>query len=210
MSDVPANNPINVTDLDKEFPVPGQDNDSQGFRDNFTVIDDNFVAAKARLEDLETNTVRVEADNTFLPLTTGGTTRLINPTLQGEKYVAVTIEPVEATPTTSNAIINFSAGAYQELTISEETILTVDDSSENLEGSGYLQKVTLHITAIGDTQNLKWDGDLTIKFDTASESFWKRGTTETSDILVDKVYLIELWTYQGSNTYYTKYIGEFE
>ena len=52
MSDVPANNPINITDLDIEFPVPGQDNDSQGFRDNFTVINTNNNAVKTRLEDI--------------------------------------------------------------------------------------------------------------------------------------------------------------
>ena len=50
MSAIPGNNIVNVADLDTAFPVPGQDNDSQGFRDNFTVIDNNFTSTKARLE----------------------------------------------------------------------------------------------------------------------------------------------------------------
>jgi hypothetical protein len=201
MSDVPANNPINVTDLDKEFPVPGQDNDSQGFRDNFTVIDDNFVAAKARLEDLETNSVRKEANTTFLPLSTGGTARLINPTLQSHSEVKY-----EVTVESGTATIDFSQGTYQTIIITDDTEVTFT----NVPDSGYMQKVVLHITATGGTQNLTWDDSLTIKFDTASESFWNRTTTQSSDIPINKAYLIEVWTYQGSTTFYANYIGEFE
>ena len=53
MSSVPGSNIVNTTDLDTEFPVPGQDNDSQGFRDNFAVINNNATSIKARLEDIQ-------------------------------------------------------------------------------------------------------------------------------------------------------------
>ena len=42
---MPSN--INTTDIDIEFPVAGQDNDSQGFRDNFSILKNNFASAKA-------------------------------------------------------------------------------------------------------------------------------------------------------------------
>ena len=61
MSDVPANNPINITDLDVEFPVPGQDNDSQGFRDNFNIIKTNFTSAKSEIETLQNNTAKTNS-----------------------------------------------------------------------------------------------------------------------------------------------------
>jgi hypothetical protein len=44
---------INITNIDGLFPVAGQDNDSQGFRDNFTNIKNNFDAARAEIEDLQ-------------------------------------------------------------------------------------------------------------------------------------------------------------
>ena len=34
---------INDSGINKDYPAPGQDNDSQGFRDNFNVIQDNFT-----------------------------------------------------------------------------------------------------------------------------------------------------------------------
>ena len=56
---------INETGVNKDYPIAGQDNDSQGFRDNFTVIKDNFVAAKSEIKTLETNTAKLNADNNF-------------------------------------------------------------------------------------------------------------------------------------------------
>ena len=44
---------INPSNIDGLYPVAGQDNDSQGFRDNFTNIKDNFTRAKDEIEDLQ-------------------------------------------------------------------------------------------------------------------------------------------------------------
>ena len=206
MSDVPADNPISTTDLDTEFPVPGQDNDSQGFRDNFTVINENFVASKARLEDLETYSVRNEANTTFLPLSTGGTARLINPTLQGSRELKSNI-----TPEANTATIQFRGeeiGGYQTLVLEGNTELTIDATS--VPDSGYRQKITLHITSSGGTYTLTWDNSLTIKFDNQSDDFWLSGEDRISTVDEGTVEIIELWTYQGSTTYYAKHVGSFD
>ena len=39
-------------DIDGTFPVAGQDNSSQGFRDNFTAIKNNFTAAKTDIDEM--------------------------------------------------------------------------------------------------------------------------------------------------------------
>jgi hypothetical protein len=44
---------INTGSIDTAFPIAGQDNDSQGFRDNFTNINDNFVTAKDEITALQ-------------------------------------------------------------------------------------------------------------------------------------------------------------
>lgn len=44
---------INPNNIDGTYPVAGQDNDSQGFRTNFTNIKNNFTNAKSELEDLQ-------------------------------------------------------------------------------------------------------------------------------------------------------------
>jgi hypothetical protein len=53
------------TAIDVEFPVAGQDNDSQGFRDNFTVTKNSLETAKSEITDLQTNAAKLNADNNF-------------------------------------------------------------------------------------------------------------------------------------------------
>lgn len=48
---------VNPNNIDGTYPVAGQDNDSQGFRTNFTNIKNNFVYAKSEIEDLQAKAV---------------------------------------------------------------------------------------------------------------------------------------------------------
>lgn len=54
---------IDVTNIDADFPVAGVDNDSQGFRDNFTVIKTNLTTAGQEISTLQNNRARIDADN---------------------------------------------------------------------------------------------------------------------------------------------------
>lgn len=44
---------INPNNINGSYPIAGQDNDSQGFRDNFTNILNNFAFAKQEIEDIQ-------------------------------------------------------------------------------------------------------------------------------------------------------------
>jgi hypothetical protein len=44
---------INTTTINTAYPVAGQDNDSQGFRDNFTNTNSNFIETKTEIEDVQ-------------------------------------------------------------------------------------------------------------------------------------------------------------
>jgi len=56
---------INYLNIEPNFPVAGQDNDTQTFRDNFSSIRNNFQAAQDEITDLENNTAKTNADNDF-------------------------------------------------------------------------------------------------------------------------------------------------
>ena len=51
--------------IDGTFPIAGQDNSSQGFRDNFTAIKNNFEDAKTEIEDLQTNKASTSSNTSF-------------------------------------------------------------------------------------------------------------------------------------------------
>ena len=51
--------------IDGTYPKAGQDNSSQGFRDNFTAIKNNFTEAKTEIEDLQSNKASTNAASNF-------------------------------------------------------------------------------------------------------------------------------------------------
>lgn len=56
---MPSN--INPYSVDGTFPIAGQDNSSQGFRDNFTNIKSNFVYAQSEISDLQSKAIVTSA-----------------------------------------------------------------------------------------------------------------------------------------------------
>ena len=60
-----TSNDINPDVIDQTYPVAGQDNDSQGFRDNFQNIKTAITNAKSAIGTLETTSADVTSDNSF-------------------------------------------------------------------------------------------------------------------------------------------------
>jgi hypothetical protein len=56
---------INFAAINENFPVAGQDNDTQVFRDNFDTIKTNFREARTEIEDLQDNVARTDVANDF-------------------------------------------------------------------------------------------------------------------------------------------------
>ena len=102
---------INPQNIDGAYPVAGQDNDSQGFRDNFTNIRTNFTFAKDEITDLQNNAILKGAlTGTTLNNNMNGSI-LSNAQLQNIKETAVNLG------TTSGAVVLAYANApYYTLT----------------------------------------------------------------------------------------------
>lgn len=64
---------IAYSGIDENFPVAGQDNNSQGFRDNFLYIKEGLAQAYSEITDLQNNTAKLNVDNDF-----GGIKKLEN------------------------------------------------------------------------------------------------------------------------------------
>jgi len=56
---------INIDNISGTFPVAGQDNNSQGFRDNFTNIKAGLNVAKSEITTLQNTTAKLDDDNDF-------------------------------------------------------------------------------------------------------------------------------------------------
>jgi len=56
---------ISTANIDATFPVAGQDNDSQGFRDNFSQIKTQFTTAASEITSLQANRAATNASTSF-------------------------------------------------------------------------------------------------------------------------------------------------
>jgi hypothetical protein len=101
---------INSNNINGAYPIAGQDNDSQGFRDNFTNIKNNLASAKLEIEELQGKAV-LKA-----PLTGNPTTHndLSGVALTGCNLVSFTESKYDyPSPTPQNVNINFALGDNQ-------------------------------------------------------------------------------------------------
>jgi hypothetical protein len=102
---------INPNDIDGTYPVAGQDNNSQGFRDNFTNTKTNFQYAANEITDLQTNVVlKAALTGTVLDNDMGGSP-LSNANISDFSAEAAILGTLTGTVT-----INYTAGHYQTVT----------------------------------------------------------------------------------------------
>jgi hypothetical protein len=114
------------TNIDGTFPVAGQDNSSQGFRDNFTNIKNNFTFARNEISDLQSKAVLTAAlDGTTLSNDMAGT-QLVRPQLKAWTQAVVDRGSVSGTVN-----ISFFQGNFQKITAAGPIILGLTDWPSN-------------------------------------------------------------------------------
>lgn len=104
---------INPNNINGTYPIAGQDNDSQGFRDNFTNVKNNLAFAKNEIEDLQ--------NNVLLKGALSGTTlnnELGNAQLKGVQCLRFTetIKDLTGTPLSGIVTLTWQDGHYQAIT----------------------------------------------------------------------------------------------
>jgi hypothetical protein len=198
---------INTTELDTEFPVPGQDNDSQGFRDNFTNVKTNLDTAKTEIETLQNTTVKVNADTTFLTTSQGNPAQLIRANLKS--FSTATYPPTfEEQATSTNLNLNFSEGDYQVYRLLTSAV-EIDFDQAGWPAAGRVGKITLELSSkpganIENSTTISFENGLDIKF---GGSWDAEGTLTIPD--TGNPVFIELWTRQGGTTIFARNLGEF-
>ena len=137
---------VNPNNVDGTYPVAGQDNDSQGFRDNFTNIRNNLTFAKAELEDLQNKAVLKSAlTNTTLSNDLAGNA-IVNGALTSWRETYNNVGSVSGTTT-----INFANGNHQKITLGGATTLAFTFPSNS---SGQQAKIALWVNVSNATYTL--------------------------------------------------------
>jgi hypothetical protein len=134
---------INPNNIDGQYPVAGQDNNSQGFRDNFTNTRTNFEFAKNEITELQNKAILKTALVGGTLQNNMGNAVISNAQLIGQTTNVVTLGNV----TNSTVAVVFGSGSYQIATTQGNTQL-------NLTGwpsSGLYATVRLQLTIPANT-----------------------------------------------------------
>ena len=128
---------IQPNEIDGAYPVAGQDNNSQGFRDNFTNTKTNFTYAANEITDLQNNVVVKSA---LL-----GTT--LDNNMNNNTISAVNLNDISTTKiglgATGAVAVNYASGQYQTIGATTGSIIL---SFSNFPVLGYYGSVCLQIT----------------------------------------------------------------
>lgn len=138
---------INPNNIDNAYPVAGQDNDSQGFRDNFTNIKSNFEFAAQELTDLQSKVVlKAALTGTTLDNDMG------NNLLLSAKVQNFSATRVDLGATSGTVTVNYAAGHYQLFTTTGSVILAF--SNFPAAGNMGLVRVRITVASVGHTLTL--------------------------------------------------------
>jgi hypothetical protein len=145
---------INPNNIDGSYPVAGQDNNSQGFRDNFTNTKVNFQRAEEEINDLEAKSVLKAA-------LSGGTldNNMNDNTIYAVNLNDVSTTRIASTTTTGLVTLNYASGQYQTVAPSTGSITL---AFTNFPASGYFGKLRVAIVVSNITFTVTLPGEVTL------------------------------------------------
>jgi hypothetical protein len=199
---------INFISINENFPVPGQDNDTQVFRDNFDSIKQNFRVAKNEIAELQDNSAKTNENNDF------NKQQLRNLEL-GKASVQLQLY---GSPITNDVQeINFSQGLHHVLRIGANTNLTFvgfpgDLGIPEVDRLSGMGKITLELYGDGQLDGNSDPIFRTITFNQPNSTVVKTFGFSNLPLSVHSdtnPILLEVYRY-NSNIIFIRYIGQFE
>ena len=138
---------INPNNVDGTFPVAGQPNNTQGFRDNFTNIKTNFSYAGTEITDLQNNGIFKAA--------LSGTTlnnNMADNLIYAVKLQDVSYTYVQNTASAGSVPIDYSAGQYQ--LISTTGPISLSFANWPVSGTAGTVQIAINVTSTAHTLTL--------------------------------------------------------
>ena len=178
---------INFAAINENFPVAGQDNDTQVFRDNFDTIKTNFSAAKTEITDLQDNAARTDQDNDFLYNVVGSLT-LQDAYLRKKDYGAAIVAGTQD--------ISFKQAMYHVVKFGANTSLSFSEfptAAVDITGLGQIGKATLELYGDGTAR--------TITFVTSGGTVLKKSPGFPGSVTVTSTtnpVIIEVWQHSAT------------
>lgn len=180
---------IIYTTIDGTFPIAGQDNDTQGFRDNFSIIKNNFEAAKVEIEDLQLNTARTDLATDFNHVD-----------IIQANFLKCSEGFYNGGNVNTNTLIDRGVGSYHIY----KAVGNVQFSLGGFPPNGKMGNIRVQINGDGTTRTLTFvvNGGGVIKKEASVP-----GTITVNSASSYKIF--DFWSYDNGSTVFMRYVGQF-
>lgn len=142
---------INFGGIDAAYPVAGEDNDSQGFRNNFTVIKDNFQTAYNEISGLQATSIQANAVNTLNA----------NTFINGGVYNASERLLYDNGSINGAVLLDYSFGTFQTMTLVGSTVI---GNIDNWPVAGTATSMTLEVVVDNTGWTLTFPSTVTLGY----------------------------------------------
>ncbi len=176
--------------IDGTYPKAGQDNSSQGLRDNFSAIKTNFTTAQSEISNLQTNKASLNGSSNFAN----------NEVTQAKfKDTSETVF-THGTQAGGAVTLDHENGHYQTLTVTADTTFTIT----NFPASGSLGRIILDVTVAPSSTGVLTFPSAVIKADNV------QGSDGTSDQITTGLgrFLFEFLSPDGGTTILMHQLGK--
>jgi hypothetical protein len=192
---------INFLSINENFPVAGQDNDTQVFRDNFDTIKNNFRAAQEEITVLQTFSASVESDNDF------NNNRITGAILQRTSDLFLDLGNF------NGDAIDWETGPYQKFTVAGAVNFSFENFYNNDEdATPRVGKVTLELTLddgeFSTVTFVSTGGAVIKKSGFPAVDIEEYGTVDLVLTSADNPVILEVWQHTSSMVF-VKYVGAF-
>jgi len=178
---------INYLSINENFPVAGQDNDTQTFRDNFDTIKVNFRSAQEEITDLQSYSAKTNTDNNF-------NNNEISKTVLRNTMFKKFDGGIITLPTTQ-LTVDYENGGYQVFRFASNMNIDFQNLPQNSSASGPIGcgKITLELYGDGSTR--------TLTFTTSAGTEFRRNSSFPGTVSVSSItapIIIDVWRHNAA------------
>ena len=189
--------------INENFPVAGQDNDTQVFRDNFNSIKTALSTAKTEITDLQDNTARTDQTTDFLYNTVTSVT-LKDAYLTKKDYGSTLVGSTQEVSFKEAMYHIIKFGANYDLTFIEFPTAAVGE-----EGFGKIGKATLEIYGDGTKRKITFAmSGVTVKKKSNFPALTEVGSHDVEVTSATNPVVVEVWQH-NADVIFLNYVGQF-
>jgi hypothetical protein len=198
---------INTSTIDETFPIPGEDNDTSGFRTNFEQINIQLNQAGTEITELQNYAMLSGTiDNNTTPVTNN----LRSSTITNGTYANFHGAVVSQNNESGSIEINVANGNFQALRLSVDATLSFTNWPNPTYYSSRYATVRIHLTTSPTAPST---GVTILGYTSAgvinATGRFKSTNFPTVHINPGSTVVIDAWSHNGGNTFFLNYIGEF-